>query len=58
MPQPLLVSFDPSIDDELADVLRKQPESIFVCLDDSLTDSTKARLYDALKSVKSTFKVL
>ena len=58
VPQPLLLCLDPTIDDDLLDALRDKKNHIFVCRDEALTDVAKARFYDALKLVDSTFKVL
>jgi hypothetical protein len=58
VPQPLLVCLDPKIDDDLLDALKEKQNHLFVCRDEALTDVSKARFYDALKLVDSTFKVL
>jgi adenine-specific DNA-methyltransferase len=58
VPQPLLLSLDPKIDDDLLEALREKKNHIFVCRDEALTDVAKVRFYDALKLADSTFKVL
>jgi adenine-specific DNA-methyltransferase len=58
VPQPLLLCLDQKIDDNLLDALKDQRKHTFVCRDEALTDVAKARFYDALKRIDSTFKVL
>jgi adenine-specific DNA-methyltransferase len=58
VPQPLLLCLDQKVDDDLLDALRDKRNHMFVCRDEALTDVSKARFYDALKLVDSTFKVL
>lgn len=58
VPQPLLLCLDQKIDDDLLDALKERKNHIFVCLDEALTDVSKARFHDALKLADSTFKVL
>jgi len=58
VPQPLLLCLDSKIDDDLLDTVSEIKNHIFVCRDEALTDTLKARFYDALKLADSSFKVL
>lgn len=58
VPTPMLLCLDTTLADGLLDALGAHPNHLFVCRDEALTDTLKARIHQLLRRIDSRFQVL